>query len=302
MSISLVMIVRNAAATIERCLASVIDRPGGPMVQEAVAVLGGTSTDDTRGIVERFFASRNFPAKILDLPSDVAVDENGGLLDFAAARNFAHANARMQWALWLDSDDVVPAPDGQGTADPDGNGTSAMSLEEFLASLPPNINSVYVPYHYTIEPVTKSVLVSEMRERIVRWGDGFTWRGLDPAIDAAVKRSVHEHLVPVPPNEWRSVQMANFWIEHWPDKSAEERMERNYRILQDLHDLADTNWRVAYYIGQTCMYRGQFDKAIEYFGKAEMCGFGEHEKYMALYQSSRAFALSGRFREAERLA
>jgi tetratricopeptide (TPR) repeat protein len=84
------MIVKNEAALLPRCLASVVD-----VVDELVVVDTG-STDDTRSI------AANFGARV----STFAWCD-----DFAAARNASLALATGDWVLVLDADEVL-APGG----------------------------------------------------------------------------------------------------------------------------------------------------------------------------------------------
>jgi glycosyltransferase involved in cell wall biosynthesis/Tfp pilus assembly protein PilF len=89
-SISLCMIVRDEQANLPRCLSAL-----KPLVDELVVVDTGSS-DHTRGIAE-VFGARLFDYQWND--------------DFAAARNVALANARGEWILVLDADEVVATQD-----------------------------------------------------------------------------------------------------------------------------------------------------------------------------------------------
>jgi tetratricopeptide (TPR) repeat protein len=84
--ISFVMIVRDEAARIGRCLASVQG-----LVEEIVVIDTG-SADDTVAIAESFGAR---------------VHHFTWVDDFAAARNFALAQARHPWRLMLDADEWI---------------------------------------------------------------------------------------------------------------------------------------------------------------------------------------------------
>ena len=86
MTISLCMIVKNEEAVLARCLDSVRGA-----VDEIVIVDTG-STDRTKEI------ARGYTDKVFDFEW---VD------DFSAARNYAYAQATMDYQMWLDADDVV---------------------------------------------------------------------------------------------------------------------------------------------------------------------------------------------------
>lgn len=101
--ISLTMIVKNEETNLPNALESVRG-----LFDEIVVVDTG-STDRTVEI------ARSFGARVFDFPW---VD------DFAAARNAALARATGDYALWLDADDVVEAPERE-------------KLEQLLAKLTP---------------------------------------------------------------------------------------------------------------------------------------------------------------------
>ncbi|MDF2523579.1 MAG: glycosyl transferase family 2 [Clostridiales bacterium] len=80
------MIVKNEAATIERCLRSVAS------ATDEIIIVDTGSTDQTKELV------RQFTDKIYDFP---------WIDDFAAARNAAFSHASQEYILWLDADDVL---------------------------------------------------------------------------------------------------------------------------------------------------------------------------------------------------
>lgn len=90
--ISLCMIVRDSARTLEACLASI-----RPWVDELVIVDTG-SIDDTPEIARRFGARVSF------FP---------WCDDFSAARNESLRHARGKWLLWMDSDDTISPDNGR---------------------------------------------------------------------------------------------------------------------------------------------------------------------------------------------
>ena len=86
-TLSICMIVKNEAALLGRCLASV-----APAADEIVVADTGL-TDATADV------ARSFGARVVAAP---------WRNDFAWARNVSLDNATMDWALWLDADDVAP--------------------------------------------------------------------------------------------------------------------------------------------------------------------------------------------------
>ena len=88
--ISLCMIVRNEEAVLARCLDSIRDE-----VDEIIIVDTGSS-DNTKEIAARY-TDKIYDFKWID--------------DFAAARNFSFSKATMEFAMWLDADDVLTSTD-----------------------------------------------------------------------------------------------------------------------------------------------------------------------------------------------
>ena len=149
-SIGLCMIVRDEEATLARCLDSVCG-----IVDEVVVVDTG-STDRTREIAARYGQ----------------VCEFTWCDDFSAARNFAFAQARSDYLLWLDADDVVPQD----------SRTAFLALKAQLADEPADV--VMLPYHTAFDEAGKPTFVY-YRERLLRRAAGFVWQG-----------AVHECITP----------------------------------------------------------------------------------------------------------
>jgi tetratricopeptide (TPR) repeat protein len=159
------MIVRNAAETISRALAS-----AAPHVTE-INVLDTGSDDGTVELVER---------EATALAGSVAVRLVRGSWrdDFAAARNesFELASPDADWLLWLDADDELVV---------------AGRLGQLVDSSPPSTTALAVYYecaHDTLGRVVEGV----WRVRLVRPTAGYRWQG-----------AVHEALVLPPGTEGR---------------------------------------------------------------------------------------------------
>ena len=143
MTISLCMIVKNEEAVLERCLKSVAG-----LVDEIIIVDTG-STDETKAIASRY-ADRVLDFEWID--------------DFSAARNYAFDQATMDYQMWLDADDVLPA----------GEREKFVALKE---SLRPEIDLVTMKYHTHLDPNGRP-LYSSTRGRLLKRERGYRW--LDP--------------------------------------------------------------------------------------------------------------------------
>lgn len=141
-SISLAMIVKDEAATIARCLASVQE-----FVTEIIIVDTGSS-DNTKEIVAAF------TDKIYDF---------AWVNDFAAARNYSFQLATGDYVMWLDADDVL-LPDDQE------------NLKQFLAQLEPGVAAISM--YYNLQQDDQGRVISRLRRnRIVKRCKQFQWIG-----------------------------------------------------------------------------------------------------------------------------
>lgn len=147
-TISLCMIVKNEEQTLEQCLSSVRD------IADEIVIVDTGSSDRTKEIAGRFTDC------IYDF---VWID------DFAAARNYAFQQAKMEYILWLDADDSFRPED-------------AAKLLELKKSLPWNTDAVSMIYNLAFDE-HGNVSSSLRRNRLVKREKGFRWIGV-----------VHEYL------------------------------------------------------------------------------------------------------------
>lgn len=141
-TISLCMIVRDEAATLERCLESVQSA-----VDEIIIVDTG-STDCTKQIAEKYTSCvYDFPWKD----------------DFASARNFSLDRGTKDFLLWLDADDILPR-------------SSAEKLTLLKQTLTLDIDLVMMPYQVSFDENGKCTF-SYWRERLIRRNSGLRFQG-----------------------------------------------------------------------------------------------------------------------------
>ena len=141
-TISLCMIVKNEEAVLARCLESV--RAG---VDEIIIADTGSS-DNTKEIAARY------TDKIYDF---------AWIDDFSAARNFSFSKATMEFAMWLDADDVLLPEDL----------AAFLRLKETLSA---EVDAVALPYHTAFDEAGNPVF-SFYRTRLVRRSMKPFWRG-----------------------------------------------------------------------------------------------------------------------------
>lgn len=102
-TISLCMIVKDAEATIKKCLDSVLG-----VVDEIVVALDETTTDRTKQVIEQWDKDNRSQWPIVTIediksPKDIGFDE---------ARNLSIKGASGDWVLWLDADEILVGGNG----------------------------------------------------------------------------------------------------------------------------------------------------------------------------------------------
>lgn len=298
--LSLAMIVRDpeSGPTLSRCLHSVIDRPGGALVDEIVIVYAGEPYEECAAVVDAIWRSVLKREDALErerplfhthvLPAEHPRNDKGGLTDFASARNYSFSLCKGEWILWLDGDDVVPGADAaEAQAKKHGRpvkGDEAFSiprsltLRDLVGLLPKDVNMLTVPYHYSIDD-EGNVVNETVRERVVRWKDGFAWSngGL----------GCHECVVPLPGTRVNAVPMKNWYIEHRPCQSAAVRQKRNDELVKRAEGAGIDNWRLRYFLARSAEQSFDFAKAEEEDKKAIGLARVDEERFTSLHCLSR---------------
>lgn len=211
-TISLCMIVKNEEDTLGRCLDSVKD-----IVDEIIIVDTG-SNDSTKEIINKYTECM-FEYKWID--------------DFAAARNFSFLQAKMDYLLWLDADDILQEED-RG------------KLKKLKETLDPNIDSVSMNYVLDLDS-NGNPISSLRRNRLVKREKNFQWHG-----------PVHEYLE-VAGNIFNS----NISITHC---SLHHDYDRNLRIYeQRLAKGEEFSPRDLFYFANELFDHQNYQRAIEVY-------------------------------------
>jgi GT2 family glycosyltransferase len=211
-TISLCMIVKNEEAVIGRCLDSVKD-----LVDEIVIVDTG-STDNTKEIVKGY-TDRIFDFQWVD--------------DFSAARNFSFDQARMDYILWLDADDVLDEENREKFA-------------RLRSELEPWVDAVSMLYHLAFDQKGEPTH-SLRRHRLVKRLNHFRWQGV-----------VHEYL-----QVGGHVVESDVAVSHLP---VERDPDRNLAIYEKKLANGETlSPRDLYYFANECVDHGLYEKAIRYY-------------------------------------
>jgi tetratricopeptide (TPR) repeat protein len=146
--IAVCLIVKDAAGTLERCLASV-----QPYVDEVVVYDTG-STDGTVELLDKLARA--------DGGARIVVERGEWRDDFSWARERSFALASADWLMWLDADDVL---------------VGGKELQSLVLAAPRELDGFVVLYDCERDEsgyVTQQV----WRVRLVRKETGFQWHGL----------------------------------------------------------------------------------------------------------------------------
>lgn len=190
--------------------------------------------------------------------------------DFSAARNFSFSQAKTDYVMWMDLDDVLENRDAfllwRDTA---------MGLADMWMAA----------YHYTSDANGKPVC-SFMRERIMRRDKGFQW-----------KYFCHEGLLPDPNQTPPRASYAPTWaIRHMrtPQDISADRM-RNLHIFERNRSKFDA--RMRYYYGKELFEANKPVEAIpELLGAvATPHGIEAHDRILALQYACYAYMQCNQF-------
>lgn len=179
-TISLCMIVRNEEKSLGRCLSSVAD------IMDEIIIVDTGSTDRTKEIAAEYGAT------IYDFE---------WIDDFAAARNYAFAQAACEYIMWLDADDVIEEIDRE-------------RFKTLKATMTPEYHAVSMSYILITDEHGKS-LYSFRRNRLIRRDCGFRWFG-----------AVHEYIEVTAP-----VLESDVCVTHKKDKEYTQRNLNIYRKM-----------------------------------------------------------------------
>lgn len=231
-TISLCMIVKNEEAVLARCLESI-----RPAVDEIILVDTG-STDRTLDIAQEY------TEKVFQFP---------WIDDFSAARNFSFAQATMDYQMWLDADDVLPAQEL----------AKLLLLKETLSSA---VTLVTMKYHTHFDETGNPILTST-RERLTRRDANYRWE--DP---------VHE-CIPLAGN----IHFSDITIWHQkPHRLQTDSSRRNLDIYESLEAQGHAfTPRQQYYFARELKDHGKFQQAQDYFTRFLDGGKGWKEDNIA---------------------
>ena len=219
--VSLTMIVRNEERNLPVCLESVRG------LFDEIVIIDTGSVDRTKEI------AKSFGAKIIDF---------AWIDDFASARNVALENAKCDYAIWLDADDVIEPPE-------------RIKLESLLKELHPHDNEAYVLRCICDTSDGATIVVDQ--PRLFPLSEGIRW-----------ERRIHEVIDPALARGGIITKWTDIVVRHsgYTDPVIhEQKRQRNQILLQrDLLERPNDPFTY-YYLGTLAFERKQLQEALGYY-------------------------------------
>lgn len=273
--LSLFIMARDAAKTIEACLNSAL-----PYVDEVIIAGGGQSTDGTLQIArdlcfnwarERYGEDQN---KWPD-PKPYHILQLDWHDDFARARNEGWKHLTGDYALWLDADDLLVGGD---------------KLRKNIEANP-TANCFYLPYHYA-EDEYGNVAITQYRERLVRSPQDWHWEG-----------AIHENLISDPSVPLQLVSMQDVIVRHNPERN-QDKGDRNLDILyRELERTEpEPNQRTLLYLFHENATRGNLREALMHANRYISRSRIDDEAYQMAYGIATTLRALRRYPEAVKAA
>ena len=243
-SLALSMIVRDAAETLEACLASVRG-----VVNEMVLADTG-SADGTIALAQRL------GARVVSIP---------WTNDFAEARNRAMAEVRSDWVLLLDADEILDperAPTIPGLLNDSSAGGYQVSIRNYVLSLEDRVwDRPAVPNDSSLAAARPyPAYVEHQNVRLFRRNPEVYFVG-----------RVHESVGPRLQQLGRNIAEAPFWIHHFGLAASAKERERKNLLYRELGS-------------QKIREMPEDAQAHFELGLVEMDNFGNLEKARALFE------------------
>ncbi len=265
--LSMCLIAKDEKHNVRRCLDSFWH------AVDEVCIADTGSTDGTLEEAVAYAEQRGEPEKLKTVRTSVCNDEDGNIIDFAAARQAADDLATGRFVTWADMDDSVKGME---------------KLREMAGAAPEDVLAFFCQYLYARDGTGNTI--SELwRERVVR-NDGTKWTG-----------RLHEHklfrggtVIKVDP------PLAE-WVHH---RDHEQRSgKRNLRILEGWDRDEPGDPRIISSLALEYMGESRYADAAEHFAKYLTCeGEPPDRRAQASRHLSVMLMMQGRVQEARNVA
>lgn len=267
--ISLCLIAKNEESNIKNALDSV------EKFVDEICVTDTGSTDKTKFVLEHLsYADKIKISDFNPQTNPEAFFDDGGIYNFAAARQFNFEQATGDWILWMDCDDVILNP---------------QNLEALIkVADQQKIDGYFVWYHYQLKK-DGSPSEKHWKMQLVRNDQfKFAWKG-----------NVHEDILFR--GAYKLAKTESITRVHVKgDATSGQKMIRNVRILnRQLEEQGDNpDPRTLFYLARAYMTDRDMVSAIPILESyLELSGWRE-ERYEAYWLLSEAYMELGKFEEA----
>jgi len=194
--------------------------------------------------------------------------------DFAACRNYNFSQAKEDWILWLDADDVVKNPE-----------KIRPLIDQASKS---NISAYYAKYLYDKDDKGR-VTAWHWKVRLIKNDVHGKWAG-----------RIHEDFLQDRQVNW--IKQEDFVVDHNTNGARrQESVERNFRILADEVKKQGDNPdpRTLFYLGTAFMQLQDWQSALDTFNRyLELSGWDE-ERYEALLRIGEVLEQEGKIDDAK---
>lgn len=195
--------------------------------------------------------------------------------DFAAARNFNLQQCETDYFFWLDADDEF----------------DFSTIPELVRiAMHDSYDVIYLPYNYAQDEHGNTV-TEHYRERLIRTGAGFEWRGV-----------VHENLLR--DTQFKAKKLDSPIVIHHAGNPEVSRI-RNHKILLkqvEGKELAEVDPRDLHYLGISHFAMGEYKSAIQRLLEYVDVGGWDEEIYRSYIKISESFFMLNMLAEAQQYA
>jgi FkbM family methyltransferase len=257
--LSLCMIVRDNARTLEACLASI-----KPWVDEMVVVDTG-SKDQTPAIAQRL------GARVFHTPWPDS---------FGAARNESLSHARGRWIFWMDSDDTISPENGR-------------KLRELISNAAPSIMGYVMQVRCPEKDAMETDDYTEVTHvKLFRNLPQIRFeRRIHEQIIPAIRRAGGEVA-------WSDVFVVHSGYDHSPE-GQQKKLDRDLRLLHlELEEQPEHPFTL-FNLGMTYADAARYDQAIDYLRRSiRQSGDGDSHLRKAYALLAGTYGLANRRQEA----
>lgn len=266
----------HSGEALQRCLSSILNMKKGCPADEIVVGFNGKDGAKLAGTLQGLgYQSVTDPGVDYDVWVSAMAHVKLPLLKvisylwpgrFDDARNAYWKHLDAEWLLSIDADDRLA--DAENPEDlkaimdverdyklaPSNPNAPSLTTREWLASLPPQINTIFVCYDYATDE-SGYVVTRQKAKRLVRKSVGHVWW-------APNESGVHENLFPAAGVPETAISNLGILMRHSPTQDARERAVRNISIVKTLTTSnKPTDARHAFDVANSLATVGDFERA-----------------------------------------